>query len=1813
VRSSFQTLDALLRHAMEQWRKRLIDLTPRNPLLHSGTRRRRLALLEPSPEEAWTLLLQEDETLLLVPEDWKGEGGPLSEQEEQDLDREEWLASLLQQSRWSRYPKARIAYPGKDLLSALVRLRRRVRTFYYDAGFWTLFLAFGLLRWSPAQRTALRSGPETWESPLLLVPVTLEQESPGNPFLLSLREEEEVQFNLALKVYLQDVEQISLPEVDPENLSETLEVVANAVRERGWTVQSVCWLNLFSFHKMAIYRDLKDNEDRIIQHPVVQALAGVSRPDLRSPTVIDKSALDTRPSSETATVLPADSSQLEAVLRARKGETFWIHGPPGTGKSQTIVNIIADALTQEKSVLFVSEKRAALEVVLRRLRQVGLVPFCLDLHDYRIKRGQVVKSIAEEMRRGWKDRSAPPARLPADLDLRRKVLADYTKAVHTPRRPLNRTPYQVIGRVSCLPVVQVPAEIPMDVANLTEEKLAEIIHLAQALSPVVDLAREGPAFPWWGIQVDAFSEKIRTELLGLLQGVKEALGLVTGGLRQVCRSLGLRSPDTVEQAWEFQKLLEAFQGLPPLPRAWTQKRDVQLWLTQGRETLSALKQFMEARERVSPFVETALLSPKEEASLFAQDVRAIQETVAVLFSSSLLKEALSQPVALLLNHRPLLQDLRTALERAGRQANTLRAGLGLDPCMDLRDVERTVALAKALVRGLPLELQWLQRRVPAEALDKAQHFLSLLSEWKGLRQDLLREWKEDLLNLKAQEAWNTWQRWQGSPLRFLVPSYRSLTKRLRETSCSGKPSRDRVFQVLQTLQRLQALQTSLQALQREPGLSKFLGRYYAGLQTDLEKAGEALSLAQAIRNAFPTGLPLKVRRLLSGRAEADDEQMATAESLLETWLEWTESTQALGLTEEALSATGEPLKGLLQGLREAEKALERLAHFWKRLTPLLKEQISVADLPLFLEDLYQCLEARERFRELAKALATEWEWIPEATPEAWEEALSNLEVWAKLLSWVKEDTGVPDPLTKAGRDPRERPLPEPLVQSLRKWEGAFQAFAGRFSKPFPRVQGKVSFGATEFPDLIRHLQRMRERVEEVQRYVDLQRFREALAEHLSAPVVDALLQNPDLPREDLPKAVERLVLARWLDCVFAEDPVLKDFRWEQHQQYLKEFQRLDKKLEEWASSRAIRILSEQRSNIIESRPEVQMIRREARKQRRHRPIRRVLREAFHTILSVKPCWLMSPLSVSYFLLPDHQFDLVIFDEASQVRPEDAIPAIYRAKQVVICGDPKQLPPTAFFEARVLDAVAEEEQEEEEEATYIPEGQSVLETLEGVLPSVFLRWHYRSKDERLIAFSNYRIYEGELITFPTPGIPGRDTGVEYKYLPNAVYERSGRRVNQAEVEEVCRQVFKHLERWGTSRTLGVVTMNEAQKDAVLDELERRSRQDLRLRLLWKEEKWPHGEPFFVKNLEAVQGDERDVIIISTTYGRGPDGRLTLHFGPLTQAGGERRLNVLVTRAREKVVLVTSLQPEDLRLSNSSDQEGLRVFQAYLRYARDGTLSTGAVSEGETNRPYESEFEASVADVLRSWGYEVVPQYGVGPYRIDLAVRDPLDPERVQIAVECDGATYHSLPTVRERDRIRQEWLERQGWKVVRVWSTDWWYQRRRAEERVRQEVEKALRKARAEKGSNPHSRPPSAVDGAVVLHSTLIEPAPDLRTRLLREKKVEIYHPPIRRRRRRRGWKARYTGKPRIADPKDPSTIRRLDEIELKEMEDLLRVSAEALAPCKVEDLLREVALLLGFRRLGKRIRARLHRALRSLLARGAFKVEPQGILHLDKG
>ena len=323
-----------------------------------------------------------------------------------------------------------------------------------------------------------------------------------------------------------------------------------------------------------------------------------------------------------------------------------------------------------------------------------------------------------------------------------------------------------------------------------------------------------------------------------------------------------------------------------------------------------------------------------------------------------------------------------------------------------------------------------------------------------------------------------------------------------------------------------------------------------------------------------------------------------------------------------------------------------------------------------------------------------------------------------------------------------------------------------------------------------------------------------------------------------------------------------------------------------------------------------MLYKEAHKKTKHLPLRRLFDVIPNLVLNLKPCLLMSPLSVSQFLPPDPakmQFDVVVFDEASQILPEDALGAIYRGKQVIITGDNQQLPPTTFFQQ-----LAGDDGEEAAEEDW-PLFESILDACLGAgLPRRLLRWHYRSRHEHLIAFSNERFYEGRLVTFPSPWSENPGLGVKFHHVPDGVYDRGGRRDNPREAQIVADLVFAHF-RHTPDQTLGVIAFSYSQMNAIEDEIDRRLRKEPDMERFFQGDRL---EGFFVKNLETVQGDERDVILLSVGYGRDAQGKIALNFGPLNREGGARRLNVAVTRARRKLILVSSIQARDLEATASA---------------------------------------------------------------------------------------------------------------------------------------------------------------------------------------------------------------------------------------------------------------------------------------------------------
>ena len=418
---------------------------------------------------------------------------------------------------------------------------------------------------------------------------------------------------------------------------------------------------------------------------------------------------------------------------------------------------------------------------------------------------------------------------------------------------------------------------------------------------------------------------------------------------------------------------------------------------------------------------------------------------------------------------------------------------------------------------------------------------------------------------------------------------------------------------------------------------------------------------------------------------------------------------------------------------------------------------------------------------------------------------------------------------------------------------------------------------------------------------------------------------------------------------------------------------------------------------------------------------------------------MSPLSVAQYLPAESTFDLVVFDEASQIPVWDAIGVIARAKQCVVVGDPKQMPPTNFFQKG-------ESGDDEDESEDL---ESILdECLAAGLHSAYLSWHYRSRHESLISFSNHHYYGDRLCTFPAAKTTPR-LGVAWHFVENGVYDAKASRTNRAEAEALVDYVFSRLaDPTQKRRSAGVVTFSMAQKNLIEDIFEERRAANPKFEDYFADD---GEEPFFVKNLENVQGDERDVILFSVGYAKGPDGKFLMNFGPLNRSGGERRLNVAVTRAKEQVVVFASCRGAEIDL-NRTQAVGAAHLRAFLEYAERGGVAAAA-DAAERRRDM---FADEVASFLSAHGYAVERDVGCSLFRVDVGVKDPARRDGYLAAIECDGDTYASALTARDRDELRSSVLRSLGWNTVHVWSADWAFDRARGEERLLKELDEIKR-------------------------------------------------------------------------------------------------------------------------------------------------------------
>ena len=531
--------------------------------------------------------------------------------------------------------------------------------------------------------------------------------------------------------------------------------------------------------------------------------------------------------------------------------------------------------------------------------------------------------------------------------------------------------------------------------------------------------------------------------------------------------------------------------------------------------------------------------------------------------------------------------------------------------------------------------------------------------------------------------------------------------------------------------------------------------------------------------------------------------------------------------------------------------------------------------------------------------------------------------------------------------------------------------------------------------------------------------------------------------------VKPLVLGNFADSllniVFNENDTLATFIGELHENRIAEFKDLDKKIINLNRKRIFNKLNSQIPKIYGAAndPEAKVLAGEFTRKSGHLPVRTLLEKAGGTIKKIKPVFMMSPLSIAQYLDPTNpklQFDVVIFDEASQVKPEDALGAFMRGKTAVVMGDTQQLPPTSFFDQMT-------DSESGEEVATALDMESILHLCKLSFPVKMLKWHYRSRHESLINISNREFYDNELLVYPSPSHSDPELGLKFHYNPNTQYHRGEGSANPLEAKDVVKEIFKHFEKYGDTKSLGVGTFSVAQKNAILEELEIERKSHPEFEPLFSDSK---EERFFVKNLETIQGDERDVILISVGYGYDTEGKMSLNFGPLNQDGGERRLNVLVTRAREKCVVFTNFRAHDIHLT-ANPPFGVKSLQSFLEYAENLHYNQSLQDDDYEDAP----FEDAIYNFISENGYQVDKKVGCAGFRVDLAIIDPDNPGKYILGIQCDGHNYASSKVARDRDRLREQVLNGLGWNIYHIWSTDWYRNRDLARAKLLENIESTI--------------------------------------------------------------------------------------------------------------------------------------------------------------
>lgn len=1601
----------LLDKKLEYWEHRLLDVGKRNKMInYRETKRTTMKLVEPSFSELFDRLALNEEELTFQ----------RSVDRETDIRVFSILSLLENLSSPLPVTIGDIKAEGSviERQKTLKNLRSKARLALEEQGTNILYLSFGFIEWKDGKDLSVQ-----WiKSPLILVPVALVLEAMNSPYTLS-KYEDDIVVNPTLEYYLKTEYGIELPQFDSdkETLDDyltSLEVIAD---QRGWRIIREVSLGLLSFQKITMYNDLLRNEERIKKNPVIRAMSGDNGEVNNIPEELQSFKLDSIKTQDSYQVMSADSSQQDAILYSKNNISFVMQGPPGTGKSQTITNIIAEALADGKKVLFVSEKMAALQVVYRRLEEAHLADFCLPLHSYKANKKDILEQIGANLNLKQTRVKDTAVNSLEELSAVRQELNKYAAEIHKLNPELNISCYEIYSKlenVNDAASVNFSLDNPLEVSQaLLQLYLNKLKEYSLSLSRLDYFIKNNP---WDGLPSRVsgyeYSETMRSEL----ENINQSLLVLIQLFNEIFECGNLAEKLNYEQIIDFTDVLNKVCILPLIPNQWLSDYDI------GKAVITA-----------------------EEAKQLYIEYFQLKADIAKVFHDSIYNYGYNEWKQNLLNYAGGFIDMPFISEK-NPEYYIENSGLLLKTFSELKDLLTSVYDSFVAMNNLLGTSLWanasnhsLFEEIYAIIKDNAiinknwfdsdtSHLMNLILEAKekayefnNSKKVILNEWEAEALNLDFPPILSRYKTEYTSMFKIFNSQYRQDKKQIQILSKNvlKKLPDDVAVSMLSELKTYH--EKASWFVEHNEELKDSLCSYYKGIDSDWDGIIQGIQIVEKLNELPLEHIPAQMIDFL---AVDHKEQVASLAELLSTSKSSFEKIKGIISNVQIEINIDDARMDVGITLKLVEEYISKLQEMSEQsdlLTPYLVDTgvaidviyKAVVNLNLYTEEKNTLKKYSDEYKRLYDFLFTD-----ETTN--WDNIIGLLNKFKEInqsdmYEIINPAVNNPDIRKQEFNDIRKR-----IISIFTSSRDSFNWVQKQYSEQTHLDTISIRTLKDKVNDCLNNISILGA-------WID---YQEAKDDCLKNGLGDFIgkIEFAEI-YSDIEKSFLKGFYKMWLEAVCNKSDSLRRFRRNTQDERIKKFIELDDLQLMIAQMRI-------RENLIESLPsthhllkatdEVAILNKELSKKRNIMPLRKLFRQIPNLLMKLKPCLMMSPLSVSYFLETEaYNFDLVIFDEASQIFPEDAIGAIFRGSQVVIAGDSKQLPPTNFFASTTNNSDGDYDITEEDDFSEAV-SDSILEESAGVLPNRTLLWHYRSKDESLIAFSNREIYKNSLITFPNSISNVADMGVQYIYVENGCYEGGGKNCNIKETQKCVILVFDHIQKY-PERSLGIIAFSEKQQTAIENAIIDFRKRMPQYEWFFDESK---DEPFFVKNLENVQGDERDTIIFSICYGKDNNGKMYMRFGPLGHQGGERRLNVAITRAKCNIKLVGSILPSDIDLSRT-DSEGVRMLRSYIEFARKGASALKPVSKTGTFETVD-EFCDTVANFLDERGYKIIRQVGCSDYKIDIAIENPNVEGEYIAGIECDGISYVQAKTARDREHLRKTILENMGWNLYRVWSTEW---------------------------------------------------------------------------------------------------------------------------------------------------------------------------------